>query len=544
MADAVLEAGGLGARRRSSLSFSFVVDGIWIVLVAGLVLRLIAAFFPGFDIDISLFKYWSQQLADRGPWHFYDQDFFTDYAPGYMYVLFVIGKLDQWLGFSPETYEYILKLPSIAADLGSAYILWRLLEGKKEEIRLLAAAVYLLLPPVLLIGPVWGQVDSVLAFFLLLSVFYVSKGRPVRGAIAFTVGFLVKPQAIAALPFLAFWIMKSHPPRWVKPTGASITWLLGCLLVVIGAAFAIISQVAESSGPAISGLAIAGVGALLLVIQLVSNPAEADGGVPVAAWKGIPAVPALWVRITAICVALLLALIFPFFLLEPWDFISHMRGSTEVYRVNSFWAYNFWNMFGVFDCGFKPDEFMLNDSGAPPGDACSPLPSSDGEMLGIANRWWGLTAFGLSITAIIVALRKKEGAGWLSLGVGLSVLAFYVFVTRMHERYVFPALLPLLAACFLIQSRMLWGLFVAVTVAHFLNLYDVYMNYQYYFDANLSNPDLLKWDWLFRQFRDNDVLGTGLEMVQVISFLLVASLLALLAFAFAYRRGPPGSEAV
>jgi Gpi18-like mannosyltransferase len=532
MTEAALEPTGVPASRRGSLPFSFVVEGIWVVLAAGLVLRLILAFLPGFGVDIGLFTYWSEQLAARGPWHFYDQDFFTDYAPGYMYVLFLIGKLDQLVntlgiregGFSPATFEYILKIPAIAADLGSAYVLWRLLDGKKPEVRIFAASLYLLLPPVLLIGPIWGQVDSVLAFFLLLSVYYISKDKPIHGAVAFTVGFLVKPQAVAALPILAFWIMKSHPPRWVKPSGGSLAWLAGCLLVAVGAVAAVGFQVAEIPSAARAGALVAIAGALIIVFRLVSDPAGADAGSPTGAFRGIPAIPRLWVQITGICLALLFALIMPFFLLQPWDFIDHMRGSTEVYKVNSFWAFNFWNMFGLFDGGFKAD--------------VTGIEIGQGDTYGIENRIWGIGLYVISTLTILVALRKREGAGWLSFGVALSVLAFYMFVTRMHERYMFPVLLPLLAACFLIEGPVrwrvaLWSLFGVVMVAHFLNLYHVYMYY---------NPNSLKVNWIYDIFANGDFLSTGLETVQVLSAVLLASLIALLVYAFAYRRATPDSE--
>jgi hypothetical protein len=151
---------------------------------------------------------------------------------------------------------------------------------------------------------------------------------------------------------------------------------------------------------------------------------------------------------------------------------------------------------------------------------------------------------------ILVALRKKDGAGWLSLGVALSVLAFYMFVTRMHERYMFPVLLPLLAACFLIEGSVrwrvaLWSLFGVVTATHFLNLYHVYMYY---------NPNSLKVNWIYDIFADGDfpremplirrLGGTGLETVQVLSAVLFIGLIALLVYAFAYRRAPPDSDTV
>ena len=96
-------AAGLPAREPAFLHFALKVKGIAFVLVMGLVLRLILATLPGFTVDLGTFQGWANQLALRGPWNFYESDFFTDYAPGYMYVLLLIGKLHQWFNFSQDT---------------------------------------------------------------------------------------------------------------------------------------------------------------------------------------------------------------------------------------------------------------------------------------------------------------------------------------------------------------------------------------------------------------------------------------------------------
>jgi Gpi18-like mannosyltransferase len=456
MANVETAAGSVQAGETSLLDFSFRLPAIGLVLAGGLVLRLIVATLPGFGVDIGLFQFWSEQLAQHGPWDFYDTDFFTDYAPGYMYVLLLIGKLDQAFHFSNETFEYVLKLPAIAADLGSAYVLYKLLDGQRMETRLGAAALWLVFPATLLIGPIWGQVDSLLAFFLLLSIYYIGRDRPVRGAVAFTLGFLVKPQAIAALPFLAIWIMRRNPPAW-SSSGAS--------------------------------------GALI---------------------------PDLWIRITGICLGLVLVLILPFFTYEPWKFIEHLYNATNVpnYRVNSFWAYNFWNIQGIFESGFKPD---------------------NQEFAGITHRAWGIILFVLSLVGIIAATWRAKGTGMLALGVALSMMVFYLFLTRMHERYVFPAMLPMLAACVLLNSRLLWGAFLAFATLHFINLYHVYI-YDLYNDDN-TTPDIieespLKVDTFYRWLESSSFLGTSYDTVQVFSFLMVLLFPIALALAYALSRRP------
>ncbi len=436
-------------------------------MITGLVLRLALATIDGFGVDMGTFQSWSVRLANDGPWNFYKDDFFTDYAPGYMYVLWFIGEVHQVVTFSNPQFEYALKLPSIAADLASAWLLYLMLKQERPWVRLGAVTLYLFLPITLLIGALWGQVDSILAFFLLLSVYYIGRDRPVAGAVAYTIGFLTKPQAIAALPFLAFWILRRHPIHFQRADGSP-------------------------------GLQV----------------------------------PEVLVQCTVIPLLVVLVLITPFFKLEPWRLIGELQDATQTcnYRVNSFWAYNFWTTGGLFDWGFRPDTR----------DVCDPsLADQSTSFLGLATMWWGRLMFFASIALIIAALRNARGTGFLALGTALSMLAFYLFLTRMHERYAFPAFLPLLAACVLIQSRMLWGAFAVAATAHFMNLYHVFGYYGFYSEQDRGKyPDFLRVDWLYEWLQKDDSLGFSvpllgtLETVQVLAICFVAAFATLLSTAY------------
>ena len=67
------------------------------ILVLGLALRVfIAAFYmplSGLSNDIGAFNAWGQRLASVGPAEFYAPDYFADYPPGYLYVLWVLGEI-------------------------------------------------------------------------------------------------------------------------------------------------------------------------------------------------------------------------------------------------------------------------------------------------------------------------------------------------------------------------------------------------------------------------------------------------------------------
>ena len=451
----------------SVLNFSLKIPAIVPLLLAGLVVRLAVATIDGFGIDMGTFQSWAVRISNDGPWNFYSEDFFTDYAPGYMYVLWLIGEIDQIVGFTPEQFEYALKLPSIVADLASAFLLYVMLKEKGPIVRLGVAAIYLFLPITLFIGALWGQVDSILAFFLLLSVYYIGRDRPVEGAVAFAVGFLVKPQAAAALPLLAFWIIREHPPRF------------------------------ETSG---------------------------DG-------RKLH-VPRELIMCTVVPLGVLLLLITPFFQFEPWRLVGELYDATNVanYRVNSFWAYNFWMTGGLFEMGFKCDL-----ASACEGDGAA----NATEFLGIATRYWSLLMFATALALVMYSLRNARGTGFLALGTALSMLAFYLFLTRMHERYVFPAFLPLLAACALLQSRVLWAAFATSVTVHFLNLYHVFGYYYFFNPEERSNfPGFLRVDFLYDWLEKGDAIGFSLPLlgtlatVQVLSILFVACFAGLLTVAY------------
>ena len=489
------------------------VPAILVVLVAGLVVRLLLATFPTFGIDFGLFQFWSNQMAIHhiegvgwtgGPWNFYEGDFFIDYAPGYLYVLWLVGELNQIFTFTNDQYEYVLKLPSIAADLASIYLLYRVLENQRIELRVGAALAYALFPVALFIGAVWGQVDSLLGCLLLLSVYWIGRDRPVAGGVAFALAFLVKPQAIAALPFLAFWIMKSYPPRRV-PVGVGLPVLAGLSLFFVGAGVSIWRYLVDDQGTnLVLALAASGLGAALLAIGYVTLRSEsADPG---GAAHGLPRYvlvpPKVWYPAFLAPAVVLLLAITPFFVLKPWEFMDRLQASANVYPYASFHAYNFW---GVFRYN-QPDNV---------------------EYLGLSYQIWGILLFAFTAFFIIYSLREAKGMGALALGTGLCVVAFFMFITRMHERYLFPAFLPLLAACVIYNSAWLWTGFAGLAVTHGLNLYHAYAEF---------NDNHLRIDWIFNWLQDPNMLGFNVfevdTTVEWLSVVTVAALPPLLAAAY------------
>ncbi len=173
----------------------------------GLLVRIIGALnVEGFSTDIACFRSWASLAAKDLP-GFYNSGQFCDYPPFYIYVLFVIGKLGELLGTG--TTSQMVKLPSILADLVTAYFLFKLSKDQfKSFISLVIPAIYVFNPVTILDSSLWGQVDSFYTMILVLALYLLMEQRNVPASVLFAVAVLTKPQSIFVLPVLLYWLIR------------------------------------------------------------------------------------------------------------------------------------------------------------------------------------------------------------------------------------------------------------------------------------------------------------------------------------------------
>ncbi|HET8568612.1 MAG TPA: phospholipid carrier-dependent glycosyltransferase [Candidatus Limnocylindria bacterium] len=167
--------------------------------VAGVALRLRSVGSPGFPTDVSTFMAWAERLAELGPRGFYAPGYFSDYPPGFLYVLWGLGS-----ALDGEALRLAVKAISIPFDVAIALIAaglaWRAAGPAHAA---LAAALWLLAPGVIFAGPHWGQVDAVGTVPLLLALLAAGRGRwAAAGALA-GLAAMVKPQFGIGLVALA-----------------------------------------------------------------------------------------------------------------------------------------------------------------------------------------------------------------------------------------------------------------------------------------------------------------------------------------------------
>jgi hypothetical protein len=161
--------------------------------------------------------------------------------------------------------------------------------------------------------------------------------------------------------------------------------------------------------------------------------------------------------------ATVFAVILPLEWSNPVTFLNNIYfGALNGYQYNSLNAFNFWGLFGMW----LPDNGLF---------------------------YVGWTIFGVFAALGLYLLHKKSnnGANWDFLAIYVAFMLFFAFFmwpTRIHERYLYPSIAMLALMFPLIKKTR--ALYVGLTATLFVNLsYVLYwLNYSAY--NNTGNPDL------------------------------------------------------
>lgn len=343
---------------------------------AALAVRLyIAAGHGGYENDVALFIFWSEQVVREGIAGFYHSDIFVDYPPGYIYVLFALGHLKDWLGIvTGSSAELLLyKLPAIAADLAAAAVLYR--AGRKKlgaAVGLGLAVLWLFNPAAILDSAAWGQVDAVFALTLILAISGMAEKRFGRASVWYAVAALIKPQAFIFMP-------------------------------------------------------------VLLIALLVGRK-----------WKDV-AVSAYYGFGTFILLAL------PYF----WGH-GGLKGLYELYKGTlSSYPYATLNAFNVYALNGANWKLLTE------------------KWLFLSYGHWGNIFIVMAVAlAVVIGFRgRKREPGDRSFYIAMILISVvFLFVTKMHERYMFPILLLSLFAFLQTMDRRLIHLFYGFTITNFVNM--------------------------------------------------------------------------
>ncbi|MBI2324591.1 MAG: phospholipid carrier-dependent glycosyltransferase [Chloroflexi bacterium] len=156
----------------------------------GVAVRLLVFGGQGFPSDVGTFMAWAERLAAIGPLSFYEAGYFSDYPPGFLYVLWLVGAL-----FDGEVLRLVVKALSIPADIALAYVLFRVVSPSAGPMAgAMTGALWMLQPGPIFAGPLWGQVDSWGTLPFLGALLAAGQRRWVLAGALAAVAAMVKPQ--------------------------------------------------------------------------------------------------------------------------------------------------------------------------------------------------------------------------------------------------------------------------------------------------------------------------------------------------------------
>jgi dolichyl-phosphate-mannose-protein mannosyltransferase len=158
------------------------------LLVAGVAIRLAVLDAKGHYGDALVIGRWADNMATWGPWDFYRHD--GAIYPALLYAYWPIGVL-----LDGAAQARAIKGVSIPFDLAIAVVAYLAAKRMVGPWRsLIAPAVYLFNPAVILAGPVWGQVDAAGALAYLLALLALAGRRFALAGACAVLAMLVKPQ--------------------------------------------------------------------------------------------------------------------------------------------------------------------------------------------------------------------------------------------------------------------------------------------------------------------------------------------------------------
>jgi 4-amino-4-deoxy-L-arabinose transferase-like glycosyltransferase len=414
------------------------------ILVGGFLLRVFIAgiYMPlsGLGNDIGAFNAWGQRMASVGPGAFYEPGYFADYPPGYLYVLWLLGAIGGALTplVGQNATGGLVKIPGILADVGVAWMLFVIcrrwgdqllarvhLDISGARLGLVAATAYLFNPGVVFETAVWGQVDAVGSLLLLATLYALARGWTEVAAVGAIVALLVKFQFGYLVPIVAIVGLKRH---------------------LLGRSADPEHQARRDPLRVLTSLAAGVISLTLLILPFGMTVFVSD---PTArSCFGLPGADPVMSLIGKFCEA------------------------SETYSGLTINAFSLWrNPFsGLGDTFFRGDDTVV---------------ALVVGGIGLTWQQTGTLLFGAVVLLALWQVARRDDMRGLLLASLLIAIAFFVLPTRVHERYLFPAVA--LAAPLLLSGRIWPWVYGGLSAVLFLNIYWAYTE-DWSFSGRINNP--------------------------------------------------------
>ncbi|MFN8674306.1 MAG: phospholipid carrier-dependent glycosyltransferase [Candidatus Sericytochromatia bacterium] len=187
---------------------------LFLLFIAFFVRIVFSLLFPtGHPTDINNFRIWSMDVTKKGIFDFFQPSpvgTWCDYPPGYIWVLYLTGKIYSFIdptfaNWSGSLFTTFTKFPGILAEIINIYLIYFISRRYvPSSIAIGAATIYAFQPAMFYESAVWGQMDSVTVTFLMLTLLFMIDKKFDLAILVTAINCMMKPQGILLIPLLAF----------------------------------------------------------------------------------------------------------------------------------------------------------------------------------------------------------------------------------------------------------------------------------------------------------------------------------------------------
>jgi hypothetical protein len=212
----------------------------WSVLLSATLIKIVLALCTFGSNDVLFFKAYAEKVQSHGPLSLYREgvdlpataarpphhEFFA-HPPFIIYLLYFLNAIQSLTGLP---FQFLFRMLSILADIGSALLLRQLLAASADRARAnLMACLFAGAPLLMFLSGFHGNTDPVMCFFLVLCVWLLSLKRiPWLAGLAFGMSCNIKVWPLILAPVFFFYILKFRHRVFFSIAAGSI-FLLGCM---------------------------------------------------------------------------------------------------------------------------------------------------------------------------------------------------------------------------------------------------------------------------------------------------------------------------
>jgi hypothetical protein len=209
----------------------------WFVVLLGGALRLYFVVFTQGTRDVELWQEHAGGVRDFGLIGYYHASKEANHPPFISYAESLLLRAADAVGVP---YRIFLRLPFALLDAGTTALLALILTGNR--CRWWLTALYWLNPLAIILSAYHGNTDSGIPFFLLLSIWLLSKGNMLGAAIAMGTSLWIKLPGILALPALVL-LIQNRNKRLLFLAATGIVAILPYLPALVADAQIVIANV-------------------------------------------------------------------------------------------------------------------------------------------------------------------------------------------------------------------------------------------------------------------------------------------------------------